>query len=120
MNRIKQLRNEKGLTQGELSKRIGINRVTLSNLESGTRYPTLDHLQRLSKFFDCSFDYILGKSNDRKEKVQIVEISNAGVTKLQMEFLKKIEDLNVKDIEQVFDYIDFIKSKEGTKRWEIL
>lgn len=115
MNRIRQLRSEKGLTQGELSKRIGINRVTLSNLESGTRYPTLDHLQRLSKFFDCSFDYILGNTNERKEKVQVVEITNNGITKLQMEFLKKIEDLNVKDIEQVFDYIDFIKSKDGTK-----
>ena len=113
MNRIKDLREEKNLTQIELSDIVGIDRTTISRLEKGERIPTLDHLQRLSKFFDCSFDYIMGTSNERKNKVQIVEISNAGVTKLQMEFLKKVEDLNVKDMEQVFDYIDFIKSKKG-------
>lgn len=113
MNRIKDLREEKNLTQIELSDIVGIDRTTISRLEKGERIPTLDHLERLSKFFDCSFDYILGKSNDRKEKIQIVEISNNGINKLQMEFLKKIDDLNVKDMEQVFDYIDFIKSKKG-------
>lgn len=113
MSRLRDLRKEKNLTIKELGEKVGISYVTISHLENGKRPFTLDHLERLSKFFDCSFDYILGKSNDRKEKVQIVEISNNGINKLQMEFLKKIDDLNVKDMEQVFDYIDFIKSKKG-------
>ncbi len=114
MNRIKQLREEKRLTQEKLSSLVGMDRTTISKLESGERDCTLDHLQRLSKFFDVSFDYILGTSDERKHKVTMTEISNDGITKVQMEFLKRVEDLNVKDMEQVFDYIDFLKSK-GSK-----
>lgn len=113
MNRLRQLREEKNMSMRELADKVGINYTTFSALENEKRPFTLEHLTKLSKFFDCSFDYIMGTSNERKNKVQIVEISNAGVTKLQMEFLKKVEDLNVKDMEQVFDYIDFIKSKKG-------
>ena len=90
MNKIKELREEKGLTQTELAEKTGINRVTICKLETDVRYPTLDHLQRLSKFFDCSFDYILGNTSERKEKVQVVEITNSGITKLQMEFLNHL------------------------------
>lgn len=114
MNRIKQLREEKRLTQEKLSSLVGMDRTTISKLESGERDCTLDHLQRLSKFFDVSFDYILGTSDERKHKAMVTEISNDGITKVQMEFLKRVEDLNVKDMEQVFDYIDFLKSK-GSK-----
>lgn len=112
MNRVKQLREEKHITQEKLAKAVGIDRTTISKVESGERELTLDHLQRISKFFDVSFDYVLGTSNDRKIKVQVIDIQPDGVTKTQMEFLKKIEELDVKDIEQVMDYIDFLKSKE--------
>lgn len=115
MNRIKQLREEKRLTQEKLSSLVGMDRTTISKLESGERDCTLDHLQRLSKFFDVSFDYILGNSDERKNKVVFTDVTQDGkITKVQMEFLKRVEDLNVKDMEQVFDYIDFLKSK-GSK-----
>lgn len=114
MNRLKQLRLEKNLTMRELADKVGINYSTFSTLEREKRPFTLDHLQRLSKFFDVSFDYILGTSDERKHKAMVTEISNDGITKVQMEFLKRVEDLNVKDMEQVFDYIDFLKSK-GSK-----
>ena len=114
MNNLKLLRTEKHLTMRELADKVGICYTTISSLETGKRPFNLDHLQRLSKFFDVSFDYILGTSDERKHKVTMTEISNDGITKVQMEFLKRVEDLNVKDMEQVFDYIDFLKSK-GSK-----
>ncbi len=115
MNRLKQLRLEKNLTMRELADKVGINYSTFSTLEREKRPFTLDHLQRLSKFFDVSFDYILGTSDERKNKDMVTDVTPDGkITKVQMEFLKRVEDLNVKDMEQVFDYIDFLKSK-GSK-----
>jgi len=111
MNKLKQLREERRLTQEKLSNAVGIDRTTISKVESGERELTLDHLQRLSKYFEVSYDYLLGKSQERKNKYTVTEVSNSGITKVQMEFLKRIEDLNVKDMEQVFDYIDFLKHK---------
>ena len=122
MNRLKELRIEKGLTQEKLAKKIGINRTTIAKIESGDRDLTLDHIQRMSDFFNVSYDYILGKSNERTNTIQVIDMTNAkdGVTPIQMEVLKKIDDLDVKDLEQIMDYIDFIKSKGANKKWEIL
>ena len=121
MNRLKELRIEKGLTQEKLAKKIGINRTTIAKIESGDRDLTLDHIQRMSDFFNVSYDYILGKSNERTNTIQVIDMTNSkdGVTPIQMEVLKKIDDLDVKDLEQIMDYIDFIKSKGANKKWEI-
>ena len=121
MNRLKELRIEKGLTQEKLAKKIGINRTTIAKIESGDRDLTLDHIQRMSAFFNVSYDYILGKSNERTNTIQVIDMTNSkdGVTPIQMEVLKKIDDLDVKDLEQIMDYIDFIKSKGANKKWEI-
>ena len=118
MNRLKELRIEKGLTQEKLAKKIGINRTTIAKIESGDRDLTLDHIQRMSDFFNVSYDYILGKSNERTNTIQVIDMTNSkdGVTPIQMEVLKKIDDLDVKDLEQIMDYIDFIKSKGADKK----
>lgn len=118
MNNLKLLRTEKHLNMRELADKVGICYTTISCLETGKRPFNLDHLQRLSSFFNVSYDYILGKSNDRTNTIQIVDMTNSkdGVTPIQMEVLKKIDDLNVKDLEQIMDYIDFIKSKGANKK----
>ena len=118
MNRLKELRLEKGLTQEKLANKLGINRTTIAKIESGDRDLTLDHIQRMSAFFGVPYDYLLGKTNNRTNTIQVIDMTNSkdGVTPIQMEVLKKIDDLNVKDLEQIMDYIDFIKSKGANKK----
>lgn len=45
--RIQQLRKRKGLSQDELSGRIGIDTKSLSRLERGAHYPSLETLERI-------------------------------------------------------------------------
>ena len=121
-NRLKELRNEKGLTTRELAEIYGVSHASISRAETGDRNLNEDDIAFFTKFFNVSADYLLGISNNRTNTRQVIDITNSkdGVTPVQMDFLKKIEDLNVKDIEQVFDYIDFIKSKGEVKKWETL
>ena len=58
--RLKELRNERGLSILDLSNRIGISNATISRWETGVNDITSDNLIVLAKFFGVSTDYLLG------------------------------------------------------------
>lgn len=58
--RLKELRQEKGLTQKQLSKDLNINSVTYLHYEKNQREPSLSLLVEFAKYFDVSIDYLLG------------------------------------------------------------
>jgi|GEM_PF-968403 len=60
MNRIKELRKQKKITQKELAKHLQIADSTLSYWEMGKYEPDNESLKKLSKFFLVPIDYILG------------------------------------------------------------
>lgn len=47
--RIRQERNELGMTQAQLAKRIGVSRTSIANMEAGNQNFALDALYRLAK-----------------------------------------------------------------------
>lgn len=57
---LKELRNEKGLSQKQLAKELGVLERTISYWESGSRECDFDTLILISKFFDVSVDFLLG------------------------------------------------------------
>lgn len=73
-------RKNKNLTQSQLSKELGIHDSTLSNLERGTREPSLYMLIALSKYFNLSIDYLLGNKVTIPEHYVIVNDSFPGLT----------------------------------------
>lgn len=60
MNRLKELRKEKRLTQEELAKKINVTKLTISRWERGERVPKSDKAQQLADFFGVSVGYLLG------------------------------------------------------------
>lgn len=55
--KLKHLRKVRGLTQQQLSEKIGLSRCTLSNYECQRRLPHLNELRLLCDFFGVSMDY---------------------------------------------------------------
>ena len=62
--RLKELREQKGLSQDAFSKDIGVSQSTVGNWESGTRQPKMDVLEKIARYFDVSTDYLLGRSDE--------------------------------------------------------
>ena len=62
--RLKELRIEKGLTQTQLAKELRVNQRTICNWEVGERQPTLDTLEVIAKYFNVSYDYLLGLTDE--------------------------------------------------------
>ena len=65
MNRIKQLREEKRMTQVRLSIELGVSQETVSAYEKGKYYPTFCVLVKLSEIFGAGIDYIMGLTDLR-------------------------------------------------------
>lgn len=64
-NRIKELRQEKRITQLQLSIKLGVTQETISAYEHNRHLPSLSALMTMSEIFDASMDYIMGLSNVR-------------------------------------------------------
>ncbi len=63
MNRLKELRQEKKLTQEELAQKINVTKLTISRWERGERLPKSDKAQELADFFGVNTAYLLGYSD---------------------------------------------------------
>lgn len=65
MNRIRQLREEKNITQVRLSIELEVSQETISAYEMGKHYPSVKSLLKLRRIFGVNTDYILGLSEQR-------------------------------------------------------
>jgi transcriptional regulator with XRE-family HTH domain len=66
--RLKELRNEKGLSQEELANAIKSSTNAVGMYETGKRMPREEILERIKGFFGCSYDYLFGFSDDPNPK----------------------------------------------------
>ena len=57
--RITNLRNEKGVTQGRMAKDIGLKRSDIAHYETDRTVP-IDKLYKIANYFGTSADYLLG------------------------------------------------------------
>ena len=64
MNRLKELRQEKKLSQKELAENIGVHYRTLQNWENEESQIKQEKAQQLADYFGVSVGYLLGYEND--------------------------------------------------------
>ena len=69
MNRLKELREEKGLKQDEVGRIIGVHNATISKYEVGTSSLTEDLIMKFCDLYGVTADYLLGRSSQRHASV---------------------------------------------------
>lgn len=81
---LKQLREQKGISQAEAGNRIGVSRSTINNYEANTQDPRLPTLRKLAKLYSVTTDYLLGmtwqsyiehEGLDESQKGMILKVS---------------------------------------------
>ena len=65
MNRIRQLRRQKNMTQQEVGQALGVGNTAVSMYENGRRSLDDKTIRNLCALFGCSADYLLGLSDYR-------------------------------------------------------
>lgn len=105
MNRIKQLRTEKGLLQSDVAKYIDKSERIVGFYENGKRDPNTDTLIKLSELFNVSVDYILGKSDIRN-------FDEINIDKIDIEFANGIKRLSSENQKIAKNIIESLLAKQ--------
>lgn len=103
MNRIKELRKAKLLTQEEFAKQLKLSQGMVSGWETGRYEIASSYLEILANFFGVSVDYILGIDTPKPTPLPI---SSATYTTEEEMLVRKYRMLDDRDKEDVMDDID--------------
>lgn len=104
MNRIRELRLERKMKQSELAVLLHTGRTAISNYELELRALDPDLINRLCEIFDCSADYLLCRSDRKKEEP-------AGQTD---ELTLDVSDLTPENRQRVEDYLRLLLMSQQT------
>ena len=64
MDKLREIRKQKGMTQATLSAFSGVNRVCIAKYETGKSEPTLKTAQRLAETLGVTVDELIGKEQE--------------------------------------------------------
>ncbi len=99
--RIKQKRKELGLTQTEIYHKCGIASGALSQIENGSRTPSVLIFYKLSCALHCNMEWLItGDSSNMKSAYSIQNIEEDSL-------LQKYRKLPAADKEELLELIDF-------------
>ena len=105
--RLKELRNNYGLSQESLAKKLGLAQQTYGHWETGRTQPDQNTLIRLANFFNVTTDYLLG--NDQPS---VLIINEPEISLEDLELLRKLKKLPA-DKREIVDAV--IKVSEASK-----
>jgi len=111
MNRIKQLREEFQITQLQLAQKLNKTQQQVSLYEKGINELDLDGYILLSKIFDCSIEYIAGKSDIRNPEQIDSDKINIGLSKNDYDLPTKEQQDKIEEFAK-FVLKDNLKKKE--------
>jgi transcriptional regulator with XRE-family HTH domain len=115
-DRLKKLRKGKGVEAQFIAKKLNVSKSTYSGYENNKSMPNYDILKKLADIFDCTTDFLLGRTDS--EELAVIEndelpqeLKDIGVEYLEVNeelkekgftpekiriLIKTIEDLNLK------------------------
>ena len=72
--RIRALRQARGMSQVELARRLGVTKQSVSNWENDNIQPSIEMLQKLAAALSVSTDYLLGLEDGERLAAALTEI----------------------------------------------
>ena len=114
MNRLKFLREEKGLFQSDIAKILGVAVAAVGFYENEKRDMSPETIIKLAEYFYVSTDYLLGKTDIRNPGKQIDDVLNEAMIGMSKEDYEALTETQKK---QIRDFALFVKNQnEGDKK----
>ncbi len=77
--RLKTLRESNNLLSKDFAKIMNVEPATITNWEKGNRFPKDDVLIKIADYFNCSIDYLFGRTDNPDAKVYLGKLHNKTV-----------------------------------------
>ncbi len=102
--RIKQLREEKDLSQQKLADILGVSQQAVAKWESSKSEPDSAMLMRISNLFNISMDYLFGKTNIRNyNDIETIAAHHDG------------DEWTEEELEEIERFKEFVRMKRQQK-----
>ena len=69
-NKLKNARNEKGITQEQAAELLGVTRQSISNWENNRSYPDIISVIKMSDIYSVSLDHLLKEEKSMNQTYQ--------------------------------------------------
>ena len=128
MNRLKELRQEKKLSQKEIADLLEVSEKTISRWEKGENAIKSDKVQKLADYFKVGVGYLLGDDERRTTYLSSTiekysdnmesPVDFAGYGLLALTRGEKVRDTVIENLREITDYYGHRRfAKEEFKNW---
>lgn len=93
--KLKDFRQKYGFSQKQVADKVGVSPSIISSYETGERTPSITAILALSHLYNCSVDYLLGKTTHNPDEFRI-----------------DISGLSGRQIKAIVELIDSIKQAD--------
>ena len=108
MNRIRDLRKARSLSQNELAAALGLHQTAVSQWETGRTEPDVESARKMAAFFGVTIDHLLG-----------IETSPTELDEVYLNLARAARDrdlrLDEQDIAFVLDFAQRLKDRDRRK-----
>ena len=111
VQKLKELRIERGIQQKDLAAVLGIGANTLSQYENGKREPDNNTLMQLADYFGVSTDYLLGRT-DTPKKNATPKVSDADI---KVALFGGDGEVTDEMWDEVRNFAEYVRSKHSAK-----
>jgi len=99
-DRLRKAREQAGLSQGQVARRLDFNRPTISEIEAGRRKVSAQEISLFAEMYKVSEEWLLGKGT-------------AGIDPIVELAARELSKLKAKDLDTILDLLKSMRRREG-------
>ena len=118
MNKMRELREAKGISMREAATKLAMPYTTYVNYEKGFREPNSETLIAIAQFYDVTIDYLLGNDTHAKKEAPTSEGERNIDDDIKFALFGGDGEITDAMFEEVRQFAAFVKNRESQKKKE--
>lgn len=116
--RLRELREQKGLSMFALAQQIGVSDAAICKWENATNEPKASYISLLAEYFEVSSDYLLGFESDLGLKKYSAPLKNAPplLNPKEKELLEIFDSLAEEYQMQILEYARYFETRTNAQK----